>query len=641
MLGRIYRRHRAAQAVRAMAWTGTPLLGVAAGLHLGRLLWSGLDSGLAPMILAGVALLAWIPLYVLWRSPLLRIAHEADEALSARGAVTAAAELSRAGGPATPWGQAALDAGARILAKADVGALVPAGRFLPALAPLGAALVAAAMAFLPVLVLPGKMIEPPDPEGRDSFVAVPLWSAADERMLDRVHEKLRSRLDLLPAESGDARVDSLRQRLDEALATFPEDEEGYRSFMQDVEAIKQDMDALVEQKALEQQFVEELGQSMDAGLLQDLAEALEKGDTGDAAEVAEALAEKFEKDNPKGSDMSKAAEELLEAIEKAKPLLEQQNKGENEQDVEKQQNEGENGQGVEKQQNEGAEDGSMDSEKLADLLETLDKLAGMLGIKDADSLPEGLKKLGEKLSGMDASDEQLDKLGELVEGLDNLQNLMNGAAQDGKESYKKLREDFESSAEGNPGGQPGQQQGGKPGEMPGGKPGSPGQPGQGTQPDGQQGQGTMPGQEGQPGQGTKPGQGKEGQAGAGQGAGEEPGGKSGEAEEQGKAGEDGKGDGKQGYGTASTDHMGDTPILGDQAIYEDIQVEGEDNPGPVKKDVILGASKEGFVDEDYKIVYDQYSSILQDIMDGEQVPSIYRFYVDKYFQLIAPRTPPQ
>lgn len=83
--------------------------------------------------------------------------------------------------------------------------------------------------------------------------------------------------------------------------------------------------------------------------------------------------------------------------------------------------------------------------------------------------------------------------------------------------------------------------------------------------------------------------------------------------------------------------MAGTGIEGEGATYEDVQVEGEDNPGPIKKDVILGASKEGFVNEDYRKVYEMYTSILQDILDGEEVPSIYRFYVDKYFELIAPR----
>ena len=55
--------------------------------------------------------------------------------------------------------------------------------------------------------------------------------------------------------------------------------------------------------------------------------------------------------------------------------------------------------------------------------------------------------------------------------------------------------------------------------------------------------------------------------------------------------------------------------------------------------MILGASKDGFVDEDYKKIYEQYSSILQEIMESEDVPSLYRFYVDKYFHLIAPRPP--
>jgi hypothetical protein len=649
VLRKLYRRHRSAQAVHWLAWIATPLLGTAAVLHLLSVIWPALQTGLVPVLLASMALLAWIPVYFVNRSSLLRIAREADLALGARGAVTTTAELTMTGGPRTAWGEAAIHAGSLILRTADVRKLVPAGRFLPVFAPAVAAIAAAVIAALPVLLPAKQVIAEPEPEPAEQSVLIAIFNPADEKMLERVREDLRAKLDLIAAEGGDEKADKLRDRIDKALAKLPEDEESLRSFMDEVEGIKADMDDLIAQKQAEQEFLEELGTSMDAKLLEDLAEALEKGDAGEAAEVAEQMAEAFEKNNPKGSSMTQASEDLLEAIQNAQPLLDSMKEGKEGQEGQ----EGDKSQDGEEQGGDESEKGKdgegMDPEKLASLLETLDKLAGALGIKDASSVPEGLKKLGEKLKGMDQSGEQAEKLGELVDGLENLQNLMNGAGQDGKESYKKLREDFENKAggqKGQPGGPQGQP-GGQQGQQPGGQPGQPGEgqgQGEGDQPGegqgGQQGQGGQKGQGQGQGAGDKPGDGQgEGQPGEGQGqgAGDKPGGKTGNATESGKAGKDGQGDGQQGYGTGATDHLGDTALIGEDATYEDLHVEGEDNPGPINKDVIYGAGQGGFVDEDYKKVYDQYNSILQEIMDGEDVPSIYRFYVDKYFQLIAPR----
>lgn len=650
VLARIYRRHRLAQAAVWLARIATPLLGVAGVLHLMAVIWSGFDTGYVPVALAALSVVAWIPVYAWFRSSNLRIARKADLELEARGAVTATAELSMMGGARTAWGEAAVSAGTRMLEGADLGRLVPAGRFVPVLAPAAAALAVIAVSVLGVALPAKKVIPDPEFEDPDPFAAVPIFNAADEKMLERVHEKLRQKLAQIPESSTDERVEKLRKKIDEALLTFPEDEESYRKFIDDVESLKGDIDELIAEKQAEQELLEELGESIDAKLLQDLAEALEQGDTGAAAEIAQEMAEEFKEKNPPDKKMSQAAEELLEAIEKAEQAMQEKKDGA----AGEKGDEGQKSEGGEKTEGEAGEPGESgaDTSEMADLLKTLDKLAGMFGIKDAGNLPEGLKKLAEKFKGMDMSKEQAEELQKLVEGLDNLKNLMAGSGQ-GKKGYDELREQFENSASGQPG-QPGQQ-----GQQGQGQQGQPGQPGQGQQPgqgmQGQQGQSGSQG-EGQPGEGMgagpqgmgkQPGdgqgQGQQGEGGQGDGAGNQPGGVTGEAGEapgNQADSQDGRGDGEQGWGTGTTDHMAGTGIEGGGAAYEDIEVEGEDNPGPIKKDVIIGASKDGFVNEDYKKVYEMYTSILQDILDGEDVPSIYRFYVDKYFELIAPREEP-
>jgi hypothetical protein len=632
VLGRLVRRYRSAQAVRWMACVATPLLAAAAILHVGRLLWSGLDTGAAPVVLAAAALAAWVPFYLHRRASRLSIAHEADALLGARGAVTAAAELTLAGGPRTPWGAAAVRAGARVLGGADVRALVPRGRFVPLIAPLAAGLVAAVTAAFPLVMPPKQVIAQPDPPGPETFAAAPLFNPADEKMLERVHEKLRARLETLPERTGDEKVDRLRRRIEKALSTFPETEESYRSFMQEVEGIRSDLDDLVVEKQEQEELLEQLGGAIDADLLEQLGEALETGDTEQAAETAEQLAEQFEEDHPEGSAMGEAGEDLLSALSE----LETEQPGEASAEESEQAPEAGDAPG---------EDEPMDPGQLAELLSALDALAGMLGIEDAESLPEGLEKLGEKLSELDASGDQLEQLEEMVEGLDNLQNLMNGAGQQGKESYQELRDAFENEAQGQPG-QPGGASGegaqggqggaGPQGGQPGGASGEGAQGGQGgAGPQGSQPGGGVPGG---PGDGRVPGEGPGEQGGDGQGAGSEPGGVDGEGMEGSSSAEDGEGQGQEGHGTGTAGELGDAISAGEGVSYEDVEVEGEDNPGPVKKDVIQGASDEGFVDQDYEAVYEQYSSILQDILEGEEVPSIYRFYVDKYFELIAPRS---
>lgn len=122
--------------------------------------------------------------------------------------------------------------------------------------------------------------------------------------------------------------------------------------------------------------------------------------------------------------------------------------------------------------------------------------------------------------------------------------------------------------------------------------------------------------------------GKEGQdgkqAGASgkQGPGDKPGG--GDPGESNGAGE-GAGDKK----------LGEETNMNSQA--KDSKVDGRNAKGPSKSEIIKAASEKGFATTDYKDVYVDYESVVEDVMDREKVPAGYRYYIKRYFELIKPR----
>jgi len=155
---------------------------------------------------------------------------------------------------------------------------------------------------------------------------------------------------------------------------------------------------------------------------------------------------------------------------------------------------------------------------------------------------------------------------------------------------------------------------------------------------------------------TTPGnQGQGGQAGEGQG--EQQGGSEGGTERGLVLGGEGGGElqipgggnrpgqGGMGQGTrepgpgAGTGHdattLANPTALG--ATRQNVRVEGEAQHGPSRSEVILGAADRGFVSEDYERVYVDYERHAEEVLEQDQVPGGYRFYVRRYFQLIRPR----
>jgi hypothetical protein len=69
----------------------------------------------------------------------------------------------------------------------------------------------------------------------------------------------------------------------------------------------------------------------------------------------------------------------------------------------------------------------------------------------------------------------------------------------------------------------------------------------------------------------------------------------------------------------------------------EVAVSGVQGQGPSRSEVIYGAAERGFAQRSYKRVYGDYSRVMEEVMDGEQIPPGMRYYVKRYFNLIKPR----
>lgn len=246
--------------------------------------------------------------------------------------------------------------------------------------------------------------------------------------------------------------------------------------------------------------------------------------------------------------------------------------------------------------------------ELAQAAQDLMKEAGLTG--------EDLERAAEDINRM-AREEMSDKEKEdLRKRLQELRELLRQQGKDGKERLERLRR-FSQRARG-------QQGGGRQGEGPGGE--RPGE-GQGEARGSQPGRGAD-GRELVLGRGSKsipmPGMGRGESAGSSGGAGEKSGGSG--------AGEGGKEPG--------TGHDG--KLAGDKSELkvrtQDVTAAAADTgEGTASSQVIYGAAERGFVGRGYQKVYTDYQTVAEKVMDEEKIPPGYRFYVQRYFQLIRPR----
>lgn len=122
-------------------------------------------------------------------------------------------------------------------------------------------------------------------------------------------------------------------------------------------------------------------------------------------------------------------------------------------------------------------------------------------------------------------------------------------------------------------------------------------------------------------------------------AGEGSGQGQGQGQGQGKEGDQPGGGGLGGkqWGNAHDDKLaGDGTQLKGQT--KDVVAAGVDTgEGAASSEVIYGAAQRGFVGRGYQKVYTDYQTVAERVMNQDEIPPGYRFYVRRYFQLIRPR----
>ena len=119
--------------------------------------------------------------------------------------------------------------------------------------------------------------------------------------------------------------------------------------------------------------------------------------------------------------------------------------------------------------------------------------------------------------------------------------------------------------------------------------------------------------------------------GGGTGAGSEPGEEPSEGEREG--GREGSGEGADtGRGAPGAEDAS-----GRSGTHTTLRVAGAEGAGPTRSEVIRTSAARGFASRDYRDVYGDYRRHAEESLDDESIPPGYRFYVERYFQLIRPR----
>src|SRR5450755_2969161 len=219
--------------------------------------------------------------------------------------------------------------------------------------------------------------------------------------------------------------------------------------------------------------------------------------------------------------------------------------------------------------------------------------------QSSQDLQEGAQDIN-RMAKQEASDEQKK---ELLRKLREMRELMRQQGKGGKDQLQRLQK-FGQRARGQSG--EGEGQGDDPGGQNGGKKagplrlGSPGGPSVEI-PIPQSARG-----EGQTAAGDKPGGGTEPGGGLRAGTGHDP-----------------------NLSGAATDLKGKSV---------DVTAAGADTgQGTASSQVIYGAAERGFVGRGYKQVFTDYQTVAEQALSQDEIPSGYRFYVRRYFQLSRPR----
>ncbi len=241
------------------------------------------------------------------------------------------------------------------------------------------------------------------------------------------------------------------------------------------------------------------------------------------------------------------------------------------------------------------ERGEKGKQKLSELDKQLQEAARQL-MQDAQAAGQSLESAAEDVNRMAKQQLTDEQKKEMLKRLQELREVLRQQGKGGKEQMDRMQR-FGERARG------------------GGKPGQPGQPGSGSKP----GQLRLSRGEGGgmdvPMPGSSPGAGAEGQA----------------------PGQEGSGEPGKGAGSGHDPNLAGDPTKLDGKT-QDVSAAGVDSgQGSASAEVIYGAAERGFVGKGYQQVFTDYQTVAEQVMEQDEIPPGYRFYVRRYFQLIRPR----
>ncbi|AKF06305.1 hypothetical protein [Sandaracinus amylolyticus] len=660
-VGRVARRLRAQRAADAATTVGLAGLGVAAlALLAGKTGALGDREARVLLVIAVVMPCVAALIAALRPVPRLVAARLLDRTHATKGRLAAALELASSD-EKSEWTRAALEDAAAASASLRPDRAVPfrAPRDLASFAGLSVA-----VALLASLEIP-RRVEIPIARG-----ITPVVLHDDD--LDAFEDRMRAITDAPDvAPEVLAQADALNRVLEDLADRRIDRSETLRRLAELEERIEAARPAGDEHLRDE---LRAMGQELRRSeLAQDLAEAMREGDAARAELAMRELASRMREDRPDRAELDR----LRRALEEA--AREREDAGEDE--LERREEEMQRL--LQREQAATPEQQQEQQRLLEQRRRELDRLRRehqerQEARRELDRLRRELEQSAESMQQQDEQSQQQtsDSMERAAEDLNRMarQQLTQEQMEDIARQARELRELIRRQREQ-------QQQAGGQGE---GQQGSQGQGGEGQQ--GRQsspmdrfvlrargqggGQGTPivapgSGAEGRQGQSAGGGsqQGAQGGAGAGaQGEGQEGGSSGGRGEEQealavgqggdaqleipglgGQQGEEG-GAGGQGEGTmpgggAGAEHAPaslDDPT-GLREGGRTVQVRGEARRGPSRPEVIRTAAQRGFATREYSDVYGEYADHAEEVIERDRVPPGYRFYVQRYFQLIRPR----
>jgi hypothetical protein len=435
---------------------------------------------------------------------------------------------------------------------------------------------------------------------------------------------LREVADELQTDSQDPELLAAVRRFNQLIEDVAERRLDRQEVFRRLEELEQ---SLMEQSALDAEALDEglegLGKELEkSGLSKPAAQALKQKKLDDAEEALRELAKRLKKGSPKVNkrelerlrkalaEASKQSADRLERVaeqrrrveEGRRRLLNKKKKGEKLSKKENQELERSQRQlkRLDRQKKRSEKARQQMSKLDQELAEAARKLMDEMG-SAADSLERGAEDLN-RMKKQQLSDAEKKALKKQLEELRQMlrQNAGNS------EKRKEMLERFRQMARGQKGTKPGQGQG--------------------------QGQGQGKGQKGK-GKGQvslRPG-------GGGGSAVEIPIPGAGASAGTGQSESEGTGEGGEGVGKGSDSNVKGAET-NPQGKAQDVAAAGIDSgEGMASSEVVYGAAERGFTGSGYKKVYTDYRTVAEEVIQTDEIPPGYKFYVRRYFQLIRPR----